>query len=804
MFLAPASNAAQPLRGALDPSFGHGGRAFSDLGPGFASSGFTSVIRQSDGKLLLAGAFGVEDWEVEAVVQRREPDGRLDLGFGTGGTVVVAHRGHGGPSALAIDGDGRSLVGVGQSSGLCGATSTVLRLDRQGTPDPTFGDDGKSRMIPLGSERIAVDAHGRILVAGSAGFGPCTKSGNQYNLAIARLRPDGTLDPSFGDDGRVETGAVADVEDTFATGLAVGEDGSILVAGDRSVLRLTSDGALDAGFGNGGVVEPPPGPQALLALPGGDLIVAGSSSSGYGGRTCCLRPGDFVVSRYRPDGSPDPRFGDAGHVSLDVGEIDDVAALVRAPAGGLVLAGNITASDACLGGDCRFTPILARLTLDGRLDPSFGEAGLTAPGLPGGPPTPYFIPPLAALAIAPSGQILLAGGAGRYGDAFVLARRPDGSPDTSFGDGGSVQRVRRLPSETVASHLAVGPGGRVLVSGWSNTGMHSWRDVVLGFRRGGRPDRRFGAGAGFAAVGQSDGPLGVDGRGRIYAVEGHHLGRFAPGGRPDRGYGSEGLASLPGGFAVGALRVRRDGSAIVAGRLAERPGMAVFRLTSDGRPDRRFGKGGLAVAGSGRDRWARAVSAVVDPEGRVVLLGKVGARTALVRFLPDGRRDTGFGGPSGFRVLPFADPDKAAVAIHPGGGILVAGTGAGAPGISLLRLRVDGRRDRSFGRRGHVRVGRVRVREAEPLAILPGRRQIVLVVSRGSFGESGVVLAGYRPDGSIDRRFGRGGALVAAASQPRPFRPVAAARQPNGRVVVAGTVGRIEESGADVGLLRFR
>jgi hypothetical protein len=75
-----------------------------------------------------------------------------------------------------------------------------------------------------------------------------------------------------------------------------------------------------------------------------------------------------------------------------------------------------------------------------------------------------------------------------------------------------------------------------------------------------------------------------------------------------------------------------------------------------------------------------------------------------------------------------------------------------------------------------------------PLGLFTTSRRLMLVGPQ-SDRRGGVVLRAYRPDGSIDREFGRGGSSVAAVGQKRRFVPVAAARQPNGRILVAGTAG---------------
>ena len=144
------------------------------------------------------------------------------------------------------------------------------------------------------------------------------------------------------------------------------------------------------------------------------------------------------------------------------------------------------------------------------------------------------------------------------------------------------------------------------------------------------------------------------------------------------------------------------------------------------------------------------------------------------------------------------------VALQADGRILVAASpdvSIEAGLTSLVRLGRGGARDRSFGRGGVLRVRGI----APLLSVFVEGRRIVLATKRGRSGDGfGVVLRAYGANGALERRFGRRGIVTAALSRAEAFRPIAAARQPDGRIVVIGTAGEIEGSGADVELLRFR
>ena len=113
---------------------------------------------------------------------------------------------------------------------------SVLRLEPDGTPDPTFGTEGTATVSVTGltssngmpgrdiGSAIALQPDGRIVVAGSA-----TATGFNLKFAVARLLSDGALDTDFTDTGAmtIDFFAFTDV----AESVAVTTDGKIVVSG---------------------------------------------------------------------------------------------------------------------------------------------------------------------------------------------------------------------------------------------------------------------------------------------------------------------------------------------------------------------------------------------------------------------------------------------------------------------------------------------------------------------------------------------------------------------------------------------
>jgi len=806
LLVAPAGSHARALRGVLDRSFGHVGRAFSHLGRALADSEFTSLARQADGKLLLTGwakAEGRYERERIGFVERRYASGALDRSFGAEGTVAGGKVGfEGGVNNLVVQSDGAILFA--DSANQCTSSGTVHRLLAEGAPDPSFGTKGISASLPLTVDRLTVDAMGRIVAAGTLSEFHCGKSGGPSELAAARLLADGELDPGFGTGGVVRMGELG-VTGTSAGGLAVRGDGTVLVAGteyggEGNLVALTPSGALDPGFGAGGLIHLTSGPRAMLMTAGGDAIVASTESF-----LCCHEKGDFILSRYTPSGMLDPNFGSNGVAKFAVGDVNEATALAPAASGKLLLAGQAAALDSCDPGECAFTPVLLRVDAAGALDTGFGEGGWIALAQPRPPRVSGNSPHTTALAVGPGGQVLVGGG-GRGSDGFVFARTAAGDPDPSFGEGGAVYEVRTLPSSSEAVGAAIEPGGGILVSALSDAGRRGARPLLLGFRPNGRRDRRVGGGFVRTDLG---GAVRIGGGRWAYMVQPAFRGkrgyvsRFDFLGRRDPRYGAGGAAELPAKFLVFSFRVQGDGSVLLLGRMANRRGMAAFQLDPRGDPDLGFGRNGLALVAFGFKARAEARAADFDSRGRVVLIGRVGKRAVGARLLANGRLDRRFAHRGRLTIAAGFWVGTAALALGVGGGVLVAvGPEPTRKGdVTLRRFGPGGNPDRSFGNGGTVRISR---RGTPRLSILADRRQILVAVARGAWGEGGVTLRAYLSDGVVDRRFGNGGGVRAGTSRRGAFRLTTIARRPDGPLVVAGTTDGIGKFGGRVELLRFR
>jgi uncharacterized delta-60 repeat protein len=164
------------------------------------------MVVQPDGKILVAGSSSQPTPMVGAnlCVVRLEANGTLDPSFGAAGKFLLAGPTSGGGigNVVVVDGSGRILVG----GGVAGASSLdfgVVRLSPTGSLDLTFGSGGVASADFAGNVEaigtLTIQPDGKYLVAGSSSH-PKTGIGS---YAFARFQPDGTLDPGFGTAGKV-------------------------------------------------------------------------------------------------------------------------------------------------------------------------------------------------------------------------------------------------------------------------------------------------------------------------------------------------------------------------------------------------------------------------------------------------------------------------------------------------------------------------------------------------------------------------------------------------------------------------
>ncbi len=667
--------------GTFDREFGSFGDVMTrfnenanNLDPNFARA----VALQADGKIVVAGsARGTEFASNAFALIRYTPTGALDETFGSGGKVQTNIPGD--AEGVVVQPDGRIVV-VGGSITVSSRTGTsgnfdVARFNSDGTPDATFDGDGRTTTsfdsAVQYAEAVALQPDGKIVVVGS--YAPDSERPNERAFAAARYNIDGSLDESFGANGKVKTKFTGNGSSS-AQSVTLQPDGKVVVVGtssisDRSgesgfaVVRYNmngtlddsfdSDGRLTTSFGTGGSSA-----QSVAIQADGKIVVLGD-----GGIS-----GKLILARYTEIGALDATFGANGSVAQTLGSGDEARAVAVQADGKIVVAGYS-------GGN--LNAVLTRFNVDGTLDVTFGVNGRVIENgnqLPGGVTAN-------AVALQPDGKIILAG---HYNNDFAVWRYDaNGAPDTTFGFGGRVTtNIREIAGAPV-----------------SDT-----NDVINGIAL--QPDGRI------VAVGNTSYEVttsnGIIGTALNFAVA-----RYAPNGALDTSFNGRGVyVSSNGNGEAYAVALQMDGKAIVAGRrLSSVISMSVTRFNTNGTLDSTFDSDGTALVSFGGG-FAIARSVIVQPDNRVVVAGSTNGGVApldfaLARLNPDGALDPTFG--TGGKVTTDfnnASDNALAVALQSNGKIVVAGVASpardsgGSPDFALARYNTNGTLDGTFGTNG--------------------------------------------------------------------------------------------------------
>ena len=186
-----------------------------------------SVAQQADGKIVTAG-FGFNGTDSDFAVVRYNADGSLDTSFDGDGTVLTPV-GTSGDYAydVALQSDGKIVVaghaGIGSRNNFA-----VVRYNTDGTLDTSFGSDGKVT-TPLfdtdGAHAVAIQADGKIVAAGRS----LNSVGTEF-VGVVRYNTDGTLDTSFSGDGRLISS-----QGCAAYSSALQTDGKIVLSGSLQI-----------------------------------------------------------------------------------------------------------------------------------------------------------------------------------------------------------------------------------------------------------------------------------------------------------------------------------------------------------------------------------------------------------------------------------------------------------------------------------------------------------------------------------------------------------------------------------------
>jgi uncharacterized delta-60 repeat protein len=414
----------------LDPAFGTNGVATVNFGANYWGENkpeIADIALQSDGKIVQVGSY-LPYYGSDFAVVRYTSTGVLDTGFGAGGKVIT---------------------------------------DLFSTPTTKYSEDRATS--------VAIQSDGKIIVAGSSRSdvnGPfslpnfeTSQAWTWWNVALARYNTNGSLDTTFGTNGKVEidvaNAGTADAIDK----IALQADGKIVAVGYTMsgydnrflIMRFNSNGTLDTTFNSTGyriehfTENTTEAAKTVAIQPDGNIVVAG-----YG-----IRPdGKYTISilRLTTAGLLDATFSGDGKLVQLVGG-DSAASSVAIDSDNKILVGGYTRDIS--SGNIIFA--LVRYNSNGTPDTTFDADGIVSTSFEG-----TLSSVIKGLALQTDGKIVAYGWAADVDSSdssdLVLARyNTDGSLDTTFDSGDGKIRTDLSVNDT-AANVVLQADGKILIS----------------------------------------------------------------------------------------------------------------------------------------------------------------------------------------------------------------------------------------------------------------------------------------------------------------------------------------------------
>lgn len=353
-------------------------------------------------------------------------------------------------NSVAIQPDGKIVVAGYSYSNKSNRDFALTRYNIDGTLDNTFGTDGKVT-TDFNQDydniySIAIQSDGKIVAAGVT----ATNSTDNFYFALARYNVDGTLDRTFGNNGKLSDGFPGNLN--AAHSIAIQDDSKIILAGhfdqDFALIKYTKDGNKDNWYNSKNIIITDFNSgidiaQSVAIQTDGKIVVAGYSNI------------DFALARYNTDGTLDSSFGIEGKITTNIDSSNNVGtSMIIQSDGKIILAGRSNADFA-----------MVRYNIDGTLDNTFGIDGQVTTNFN----NKYSV--ALSLALQSDGKIILAGFS--YSESlienFSLARyNTDGSLDKTFGIEGKL--TTEFGSRgSIATSACIQSDDKILLVGYSES-----------------------------------------------------------------------------------------------------------------------------------------------------------------------------------------------------------------------------------------------------------------------------------------------------------------------------------------------
>lgn len=625
---------------------------------------------------------------------------------------------------------------------------SLFLFPQSGGIDSSFGVNGKV-VTGFGSSdnkavAIVIQPDGKMIVGGS-----CQTFDGSIHFALARYNPNGTLDITFGSNGKsvprvFEMPNHSHVENNILSVVLL-DSGKFLVVGTYSIsnnpsgfviARFNTDGTMDTTFGTAGMIIKEGGTvkEGLKMLPDGRFIIITGEFVSFNG----IDNVNAVFERYTQDGVLDTDFGTDGRVVTSFGNgFTGLTSMVILPDGKFVAAGSFSPA-----GQNTVTIIAAKYNADGSLDTTFDTDGKVTTTFGTGTIS-YSVFVSADLA----GKITVAGTVFTSNNTIrnfgLVQYNPNGSLDTGFdGDGKALSLID--DGFYAVKSISKDANGKYLVN--FSDGNPSNYSVIRKYNADISLDASFGINGQFNTFNSGYGMaenITATSDSKIFMLKSFTFGliKYNPNGTLDTTFDTDGIVTTEFEYSTDELKkifVLPNDKIIAVGTSRYRqPNNAYFsnivlsRYNSNGSLDASFGDLGKVYSVFGENVYA-IMNAFVQTDGKILVNAYYSVFPSydnfyeLIRYNSDGSLDTTFG---------------------------TNGKITTSPGMFYLMNPVDGK----------------------------------LLFDGGNYLPSGDfehIIKRYTNNGSIDTTFGTGGSITNTINSPYDLK---FALQPDGKVLVSGT-----------------
>lgn len=380
--------------------------------------------------------------------------------------------------------------------------SSLVSMGQTSMLDLTFGNGGLvTTPFVIPGQRVQVSAaysvivqpDNKIIAAGSAAGVTGT------TIAVIRYLPNGSLDNTFGQGGKVST---LIGNSCYATSVALQPDGKIIVGGslepfstgDFIIARYLSNGSLDNTFGTNGIVTTDFGSSydyisSIIVQSDGNILAIGQHFTATSGN---FPNYGLAMSRYNIAGNLDKSFGINGKVTFDDlngnGKSADIQEDKKIVVGGTKMSGSTN--------NYNIFHAVARFNFNGTLDNTFGNNGIATTDLHNN--NISFIPPSTlGTKILANGKIITGAYANglaecKYCNNYALVQyNSNGTADNSFGNNGIVITDILLGKEETTSCIAINQN-KIILGGWIDSTSVNDDFAIVRYNMNGTVDNSFG------------------------------------------------------------------------------------------------------------------------------------------------------------------------------------------------------------------------------------------------------------------------------------------------------------------------